>query len=150
MQVMRYFPVIPRLKAMFGRSRFSKLMRWHASKEAKSPEHIMRYTHDSPAWKHVDQNWPQFAEEPRNIRFGFAMDGINPYKLMRSKYSVWPVLLINYNIPPWLAIKKGHVMLLVIISSDCIAPSAIYLHFSNGGVIYDLPKVVNGSIQPFT
>lgn len=112
---MRYFPVTPRLHAIFGRERFARLARWHASEEAKSPPGIMRYTHDSPAWKHVDMQWPEFAQDDRNIRFGLAMDGINPYKLMKSKYSIWPVLLINYNIPPWLAIKKGHVMLTVLI-----------------------------------
>jgi hypothetical protein len=121
-------------------------MRWHASEEAKSPQHIMRYTHDSPAWKHVDRNWPQFAEEPRNIRFGLAMDGINPYKLMKTKYSVWPVLLINYNIPPWLAIKKGHVMLPVIIPGVVIAPKCLMREFSCDAcfyvVFYDVNRVV--------
>lgn len=100
---------------MYGRRHFAQLMQWHASDQAKSPPGVMRYTHDSPAWKHIDTTWPDFGEESRNLRFGLGMDGVNPYKLMKSKHSTWPVLLINYNIPPWLAIKKAYVMLSLII-----------------------------------
>lgn len=82
----------------------------------------MRYAHDSPAWKHVNEQWPDFNADPRSVRLGLAMDGINPYKLMRSKHSTWPVLLFNYNIPPWLAIKKGHVILSIIIPGIIIIP----------------------------
>jgi Transposase family tnp2 len=75
----------------------------------------MRYHQDSPAWKHIDATWPDFAAEPRNVRLGLALDGVNPYKQRRRPKSIWPVLLLNQNIPPWLAIKKGHVMLWAII-----------------------------------
>lgn len=94
-------------------------MTWHASEGARAPEDTMQYVHHTPAWKHVDNLYPDFGAEPRNLRFGLAMDGINPYKLMKSKHSTWPVLLINYNIAPWLAIKRGHVLLTVIIPGEC-------------------------------
>jgi len=114
-KVVRWFPIIPRLKHYYGRGQFAQLMRWHKSDAAKSPEGVMRYIHDNPAWKEIDKDHPSFAEDPRNIQFGLALDGINPYKLMKSKYSTWPILLINYNIPPWLAIKRAFVMLVLII-----------------------------------
>lgn len=91
-------------------------MTWH-SKNA-SPDHVMRYVHDSPAWKHVDNTWASFGEEARNVRLGLAMDGVNPYKLMRSKHSTWPILLANYNIPNWMSIKKGFVFLSTIIPGN--------------------------------
>lgn len=76
----------------------------------------MRFQHDTPSWKAIDAQWPSFSTEPRNVRLGFAADGVNPHKLGRKSYSIWPVLLMNYNIPPWLAIRKGYVML------SCIIP----------------------------
>ena len=54
-------------------------------------------------------------EDPRNLRLGLAMDGVNPFGLRSSSWSTWPVCLVNYNLPPWLAIKKGHLLLSLIV-----------------------------------
>jgi hypothetical protein len=70
---------------------------------------------DTPEWEHIDATWPRFSTETRNVRLGLAIDGVNPHKLMKKPNSIWPVLTMNYNIPPWLAMKKGHVMLTLII-----------------------------------
>ncbi len=56
-----------------------------------------------------------FERDPRHVRLGLGSNGINPYKTMKSKYSIWPVVLLNYNIPPWLAMKKGHLFLSLLI-----------------------------------
>ena len=149
MQMMRYFPIIPRLKAMFGRSQFAKLMTWHAIEEAKSPEHIMRYTHDSPAWKHVDQNWPQFAEEPRNIRFGLAMDGSILTSSWRANilcgqyYSSTTTSLhgLLSRRAMWCYQWSFQVILLPLLSN-------LHLYISGGGVKYDLLKVVIEALRP--
>ncbi len=100
---------------MYGRKKLAKLMTWHS--ENISTDGVMRYVHDSPAWKHVDSTFPDFAEDSRNVRLGLAMEGVNPYKLMRSKHSTWPILLTNYNISNWMSIKKGFVLL------SCLIPS---------------------------
>ena len=113
---MRWFPIIPRLRHAYACKHFARLMTWHADgHDSHAAKGSMRFLHHSLAWGHVDQTYPDFANDARNVRFVLATDGINPYKLMRSKHSTWPVLLVNYNIPPWLAIKKGHVMLSLII-----------------------------------
>jgi hypothetical protein len=75
----------------------------------------MRLIVDSPAHSFIENQWPIFANEPRNIRLGMATDGISPFGTIRTKYSLWPVVMINYNIPQWLAIKKGHLFLTLII-----------------------------------
>ena len=75
----------------------------------------MRVPADSDAWKHVDSKWPLFAGEARNIRLGLAMDGVNPFGLRSSSWSTWPMCLVNYNIPPWLATKKSHLLLALIV-----------------------------------
>ena len=48
-------------------------------------------------------------------KMGLAMNGVNPFGLHSTKWSMWPVVLVNYNIPPWLSIKKGHLLLSLII-----------------------------------
>ena len=63
----------------------------------------------------LNQTWPSFKEEPCNIRFGLAMDGVNPFGLRSSSWSTWPVCLVNYNLPPWLATKKGHLLLSLLV-----------------------------------
>ena len=43
------------------------------------------------------------------------MDGVNPYYLQYTNYYVWPVVVINNNIPPWLSMKNEHLMLALIV-----------------------------------
>ena len=69
-----------------------------------------------PAWKVVDHKWPDFAAEPRNLRLALSADGINPHSLMSSAYSCWPVVMITYNLPPWLCMKRKFMMLTLLIS----------------------------------
>ena len=58
---------------------------------------------------------PHFKEEPRNLRIYLEADGVNPFAQMRSIYIVWPIFVIKNNIPPWLSIKREHIMLSMII-----------------------------------
>ena len=62
----------------------------------------------------MEEKWPHFKEEPRNLRISLAADGVNPIAEMRYVYSVWPIFLINNSIPPWLSIKREHIMLSMI------------------------------------
>jgi hypothetical protein len=84
-------------------------MDWHPSH--RSSDGKWWIVADAPAWKHIDALWPSFKEEPRHLRLGLGMDGVNPFGARSSSYSVWPVVLVNYNLPLHMAIKKGHVML---------------------------------------
>ncbi|KAL3680218.1 hypothetical protein R1sor_023174 [Riccia sorocarpa] len=70
---------------------------------------------DSPAMHHVEATYERMRDNPRTIRLGLANDGFSPVGLSRKSYSIWPVMVINYNIPPWLATKKGHMILSLII-----------------------------------
>ena len=98
---------------MFRCRSIAPLMEWHASH--RSNDGKWRIVADAPAWKHIDALWPSFREEPRHLRLGLGMDGVNPFGARSSSYSVWPVVLVNYNLPPHMAIKKGHVMLSLLI-----------------------------------
>ena len=61
---------------------------------------------DSLTWQLVNQMWPEFASDCRNLRLAISVDDINPHSSMTNKNSCWPVLMITYNLPPWLGIKK--------------------------------------------
>ena len=70
---------------------------------------------DGLAFKEIEGKWPHFKEEPHNLKLSLAKNGVNPFGEMRSTYSVWPVFVINNNIPPWLSIKREHIMLTLIV-----------------------------------
>jgi hypothetical protein len=66
--------------------------------------------------KHIEDTWPnKFKDEVQSLRLSIAMDGVNPYSLQNTNYSVWPVVVINNNIPPWLSMKNEHLMLALIV-----------------------------------
>ena len=66
--------------------------------------------------KNIEEKWPIFKDEPRNVRLSWAVDGFNPFGELHSTYSVWLVFVINNNLPPWMTIKRDHIMLAMIIS----------------------------------
>ena len=123
-KVLRHFPLIPRLKRMYRCKSIAGLMQHHANNRPKDTgsletgaenENLVRSVADSKAWKHIDNMWPDFAVETRNIRLGLATDGMNPFGDFNLKHSTWPVILLNYNLPPWLVTKRFFVMLALII-----------------------------------
>ena len=113
-KVLRHFPLIPRLKRMFRTPAISELMLWHAKN--KSTDGLVRHPCDSKARRHVHEVVDaSFGCEDRNIHLGLAADGVNPFKLQRCSWSTWPVMLLNYNLPPWLSTKKFFIMLALLI-----------------------------------
>ena len=50
------------------------------------------------------------------MRLELAVDGFNPFGNMNNNYSMWPVILIPYNLPPWLVMKVSYFMLSLLIS----------------------------------
>ena len=66
----------------------------------------MRHPADSMAWKSFDELHPSFAAEPRNVRLGLASDGYQPFRNSKSSRSIWNVVRIPYNLPPWFCMKQ--------------------------------------------
>jgi hypothetical protein len=88
-------------------------MKWHADMRTK--DGVLRHPADGEAWKSFDERYPQFAFDPRNVRLGLASDGFNPFGNMSTNYSTWPVMLVPYNLPPWMSMKQTSIMLSLII-----------------------------------
>eukprot|EP00268_Persea_americana_P034903 TRINITY_DN34509_c0_g3_i2.p1 TRINITY_DN34509_c0_g3~~TRINITY_DN34509_c0_g3_i2.p1 ORF type:complete len:119 (+),score=11.80 TRINITY_DN34509_c0_g3_i2:365-721(+) len=90
-------------------------MRWHANASLVADESIMRHPVDSSSWKQVDRKWPDFARKARNVRLGLATDGFNPFGNKNNSYSCWPVMVVPYNLPPSLCMRKEFTMLTLLI-----------------------------------
>ncbi|GJS25909.1 hypothetical protein Tco_0486529 [Tanacetum coccineum] len=113
-KVLRYFPIIPRLQRLYKSSHTAKEMTWHATGKCTEPGK-MQHPVDGRAWKNFDTKYPNFAKEPRNVRLGLAADGFNPFGNLSQAYSMWPVILTTYNLPPWLCMKESSFMLTLLI-----------------------------------
>ncbi|XP_071724291.1 uncharacterized protein [Rutidosis leptorrhynchoides] len=96
-EVLRYFPLILRLKRIYMSTDIAEDMRWH--EEGGNKDGLLRHPADGKAWKEFDVHYPEFAAFPRSIRLGLASDGFNPFRTMSTTYSIWLVMLIPYNLP---------------------------------------------------
>ena len=117
--ILRHFPLIPQLQRMYGSKKLSKLNLWHHFH--KSEDGNMRHTADCPQWSFVhtdlepDAGNGMFGQDPRDMHLGLALDGMNPYSEKRSTESLTPVIVFNYNLPPWMVTKKYFVLLCLLI-----------------------------------
>nr|GEU34714.1 hypothetical protein [Tanacetum cinerariifolium] len=89
---------------------------------------------DSQAWHTIDEKFPKIAEDPRNLWLGNSADGVD-INTENRHHSVWPVLTIIYNLPPWLCMKRKFIMLSLLISryprnyiNVFLEPLVDYLH----------------------
>jgi hypothetical protein len=99
---------------MFVSKKRSEEAQWHKLKR-KPNEKEMTHPADGKAWEDFDNRWPDFAEDARNIRLGLATDGFNPFSNMSSSYSMWPVFVIPYNLPPWACMDESNFMMALLI-----------------------------------
>ena len=148
-KVLRYFPIKDRLKRLFMCKETTPLLRWHDEERIK--DGALRHPADSQAWTDFDEKFPQIKSDPRNIRFGLATDGFNPYGMLSSRYSCWPVVLVIYNLPPWFCMKEHYLMLSLIIPGSTSPGDKIHVFlkplledlkdlFQNGMPTYDASR----------
>ncbi|GJS13409.1 putative transposon, En/Spm-like protein [Tanacetum coccineum] len=67
------------------------------------------------AWHTIDEKFLEITEDPRNLRLRISADGVD-INTGNRHHSVWPVLTVIYNLPPWLYMKRKFIMLSVLIS----------------------------------
>ncbi|XP_056697750.1 uncharacterized protein [Spinacia oleracea] len=85
-KVMRYFPLIPRLKRIYMSSETAEDMRWHDTERlGEDDKKILRHPSDGLAWKAFDERHRDFALDPRSVRLGLASDDSTPSDRFGSK-----------------------------------------------------------------
>jgi hypothetical protein len=113
--VLRRFPIIPRLQRLFMSQRIAHNMRWHA--EGRTKDGVLRHPADVEAWKSFDNLYPDFSSDSRNVRLGLTLDGFNPFANMSTSHSTWPIILVLYNLMPWMCKKQTSFILCRVIPS---------------------------------
>ncbi|XP_015637678.1 uncharacterized protein [Oryza sativa Japonica Group] len=111
--VMWYLPVKDRLKRLYSNRDDAELMRWH--QEGRKIDGKIQHPADARQWKNFDALHPEFAKDPRNVKFALSTDGMNPFGDLSSTHSTWPVLLTMYNLPTWICQKRKYILLSILI-----------------------------------
>jgi len=112
-KVLRYLPLKPRLQRIFMCPETAANMKWHDTERPKDGN--IRHAADGEAWKNFDSLHEDFARDPRNVRLGLSCDGFNSFRTMSISHSTWPVMLMNYNLSPWICMKPEYMILSMII-----------------------------------
>ena len=113
-KVLRHFPLVPRLKRMFLSKKGAEEAQWHELKRQPN-EKELSHPKDGDVWKDFDEKFPEFAKDARNFRLGIATDGFNPFGNFNTTYSMWPVFVIPYNLPPWACMDQSNFMMALLI-----------------------------------
>ena len=113
LKVLQYFPLIPRLKQMFATPLQASLQIWHIKN--RSIDGLVHHVADSRQWEEAHKINPGFSAEHRNLRLDLATNGVNPFSIKHSTWSTWPILIFNYNIPPWMTTKCHFIILSMVI-----------------------------------
>ena len=110
-KVVRYFPLTPRLRRLYYCRSTAKDMTWHSTHVRSSN---MIHPSDTKSWQVLNDSFPEFKREPRNVVIGLSTDGFNPHGRGKD-YSCWPVMITPYNLPPSLCNKRPYMFLTMII-----------------------------------
>jgi len=85
LKVVWYLPIVPRLKRLFANLKDAKNLRWHATE--RRCDRQLRHPVDSMQWKNIDQEFPKFDQECRNVCFDLTTDEMNPFGNLITNYS---------------------------------------------------------------
>jgi hypothetical protein len=59
------------------------MMRWPKREREREREckvdAMLKHPSDGLQWRKVDNTFPEFAKDARNVRFGLSIDGVNPF-----------------------------------------------------------------------
>jgi hypothetical protein len=90
-KVLRHIPIIPCLQRLFKCESIAKFMDYHARN--RSEDGILRMPANGSQFREIEGKWADFKDEPHNVRLSLAADDVNPFRELRSIYSVWPIFL---------------------------------------------------------
>ena len=108
-------PLIPRIQQTFASRSAALYMSSHSNLDREKSTELHGLS-DSKAWEEVDRLYPKFLYEPRHLRIAIATDGFNPFSLKNSQHTVWPVVIVIYNLFHTMTTKSAFMLLTMIIS----------------------------------
>ncbi|XP_048627466.1 uncharacterized protein LOC125596325 [Brassica napus] len=109
---MWYLPITDRLKRLYQSKHTADAMRWHGEHNSNGE---IAHPSDAKAWQHFQSVYPSFASERRNVYLGLSTDGFNPFGSHGRQYSLWPVIVTPYNLPPSLCMKREFLFLTILV-----------------------------------
>ena len=112
-QRMWYLPITDRLKRLYQSEKTAAAMRWHAEHTQKEGE--INHPSDAKAWKHLNSVHKDFASNTRNVYLGLCTDGFSPFGMSGRQYSLWPVILTPYNLPPEMCMEREFLFMSILI-----------------------------------
>ncbi|XP_037451250.1 uncharacterized protein LOC119321825 isoform X3 [Triticum dicoccoides] len=110
-KVLRYLPLKDRLQRLYAHEEIAKHMQSHSRSNSDKMVHPI----DGEAWQGYDKEFPEFAEDRRNVRLVIAGDGFTPYKLNAAPYTCWPIFIAPLNLPPGILLKPEYIFLSLVI-----------------------------------
>ncbi|XP_019058653.1 PREDICTED: uncharacterized protein LOC109116879 [Tarenaya hassleriana] len=110
---MFYLPIKDRLRRLYESHQIASHMWWHAE-HTLDPEN-MSHPSDGDVWKNFNEVYPNFASEHRNVYLCLCTDGFARYGQSGKQYSLWPIIMSPYNLPPDMCLKKEFLFLTVLI-----------------------------------
>ncbi|XP_020245207.1 uncharacterized protein LOC109823336 [Asparagus officinalis] len=114
LKVVRYFPITQRLQRLYKYKKTVVAMTWH-DRALPREDGKMSHPRDSPAWKNFDKLHLIFSQDPRNIRLRLASDGFCPFSFNGNPHSTWPVVMMIYNLSPWLVMDQSYFIMPLLI-----------------------------------
>ena len=73
--VLRHFPVIPRLLRLCHDAETREDVLWHSRNQEYRYQNVMCHPSHGSEWKSFNHKHKKFDADPRNIRLGLALDG---------------------------------------------------------------------------
>jgi hypothetical protein len=70
---------------------------------------------DGEAWQQFDEDYPDFAQEKRNVHLAVATDGFQPFDVTAAPYSCLPVFVTPLNLPPGTLLRSEYIFLTLVI-----------------------------------
>lgn len=112
-RVLRHFPLTTGLQRYFMSPKTAATMSWHD--EFRNKDGVLRHLIDTLAWKILDDARPSFGEEPHNVILGLATNGFDPSSDKSHPYIMWFVVVITYNVSPYMCLKDTNYLFSLLI-----------------------------------
>lgn len=92
---------------------------------------VMWMLGNATTFKYIEERWLVFKEEIDNVRILLEANGVNPFGEMRFIYSMWPILVINNNLPPWTSMNREHTRMFQVFSQNNVFKYLLKRMFSS-------------------